>query len=320
MNTEDFSSKKISGLSPTIIIGSPRSGTSIFVKLMDKCSFFIGYDDENSSESALFRTINMTIMKQGGAHELENPEKILAFINANKAELVDKTISELQLDKVKNFISLPKNKKDNLTFPPNKPWGWKDPQTVFLLDIWLTVFPEAKLIYIVRHGVDVANSLQTRFKKWPGKPRRRIFPLELRLTYNKLREEKKHFKAFIQLIHPKNFGQIIKNTLKIIKGRQCKTMKGAFDVWIKYITQAEKIIATLPEERVLIIRYEELLSNPMPIMKKAISFSKIPALTDDEVKEITSVLNISRKFAYKKNKKHLRFSRRVKSKLAEKGY
>ena len=41
----------------------------------------------------------------------------------------------------------------------DQPWGWKDPRNVFTLPLWLRVFPEAKIIYIVRNGVDVAASL-----------------------------------------------------------------------------------------------------------------------------------------------------------------
>ena len=41
-------------------------------------------------------------------------------------------------------------------------WGWKDPRTTVTLPFWLTVFPKAKIIHIVRHGHDVANSLYCR--------------------------------------------------------------------------------------------------------------------------------------------------------------
>ncbi len=44
----------------------------------------------------------------------------------------------------------------------NKPWGWKDPRNTFTLPYWLQRFPKAKVIHLIRHGWDVALSLQNR--------------------------------------------------------------------------------------------------------------------------------------------------------------
>ena len=50
-------------------------------------------------------------------------------------------------------------------------WGWKDPRTCFSLSLWLKIFPKAKVIYIQRNGVDVAQSLVVRNEKiGSGKP------------------------------------------------------------------------------------------------------------------------------------------------------
>ncbi len=42
------------------------------------------------------------------------------------------------------------------------PWGWKDPRNTFTFDFWQRVFPQARVIHIYRHGVDVAASLRAR--------------------------------------------------------------------------------------------------------------------------------------------------------------
>jgi hypothetical protein len=41
-------------------------------------------------------------------------------------------------------------------------WGWKDPRNTFTLPVWLRCFPEARLVHVVRNGVDVALSLHRR--------------------------------------------------------------------------------------------------------------------------------------------------------------
>ena len=46
--------------------------------------------------------------------------------------------------------------------------------TVATLPIWLSLFPEARLIYIVRHGVDVASSLMVRERKLLQKRKERF--------------------------------------------------------------------------------------------------------------------------------------------------
>jgi len=45
------------------------------------------------------------------------------------------------------------------------PWGWKDPRNTFTIDIWIEVFPNAKLIHIYRNPIDVAESLRKRTLK-----------------------------------------------------------------------------------------------------------------------------------------------------------
>lgn len=49
----------------------------------------------------------------------------------------------------------------------NRPWGWKDPRNTFTLTHWLRLFPNAKVIHLIRHGWDVALSLQKRNQR-PG--------------------------------------------------------------------------------------------------------------------------------------------------------
>ena len=43
--------------------------------------------------------------------------------------------------------------------------GWKDPRNTFTLDLWLKLFPNAKIINIMRHPLDVSQSLLVRQNK-----------------------------------------------------------------------------------------------------------------------------------------------------------
>jgi len=41
-------------------------------------------------------------------------------------------------------------------------WGWKDPRNTLTLRLWLDLFPEARVIHVIRSGIDVALSLHRR--------------------------------------------------------------------------------------------------------------------------------------------------------------
>ena len=40
--------------------------------------------------------------------------------------------------------------------------GWKDPRTCLTMDVWNEIFPEARLLHVTRHPLDVAISIQRR--------------------------------------------------------------------------------------------------------------------------------------------------------------
>ena len=44
-------------------------------------------------------------------------------------------------------------------------WGWKDPVNSITIDVWKNIFPKAKIIYVYRNPIDVAQSLKVREEK-----------------------------------------------------------------------------------------------------------------------------------------------------------
>jgi len=42
------------------------------------------------------------------------------------------------------------------------PWGWKDPRTVLVLDLWSGLFPEGKFLFVFRDPAQVIDSLRAR--------------------------------------------------------------------------------------------------------------------------------------------------------------
>src|SRR5207302_9249377 len=105
------------------------------------------------------------------------------------------------------------------------PWGWKDPRNTFTLPMWLHIYPDAKLISIERHGVDVAESLRAsemsnlkgaaqRYERYPA------------LSF--LRQSEDSF----------------------VDSPRCLSLDGGFSLWSAYVSQARRMLKMLPVDRV----------------------------------------------------------------------
>jgi hypothetical protein len=121
-------------------------------------------------------------------------------------------------------------------------WGFKDPRCVLTLAVWLQVFPQARVLYIHRNGVDVANSLKVRsdahfLRSWEN--RHRGLGLRYRLEPR-----------------PRIPGQLSMSL-------RCQSLDGAFELWKEYCAAAERALTMLPEERRLVIKFEEFVSDPV---------------------------------------------------------
>src|SRR5439155_24706777 len=109
---------------------------------------------------------------------------------------------------------------------------------VFTLPAWLVLFPQAKLVYIVRNGIDVAASLRLREQRELD---RRIEEFSA-----KARQLNKH-----SMLERASF-----------KGSaRCLTLAGGFSLWEEYVAEAETALAGVPNERV-VVSYEQFLADP----------------------------------------------------------
>ncbi|MFN3951293.1 MAG: sulfotransferase [Thermaurantimonas sp.] len=142
--------------SPVIIIGMHRSGTSMLAEVLHQSGIHMGEDRDHNFEALHFLSINQRAMWKAGADwfkPIQPPDE--CFDHPGIHELF------------KIHFKIHGNRKYLLHKLLNKPWGWKDPRNTFTLPYWLQLFPEAKVIHLIRHGWDVALSLQNR-NKIPG--------------------------------------------------------------------------------------------------------------------------------------------------------
>jgi hypothetical protein len=137
--------------SPVIIAGMHRSGTSIITQLLERGGLYVGgsWIDKNH-ESIYFSRANRAMVGEGPymLHDYGwTSPKTDEFIQARRgyAERAAATASVFFDDR-----------------NGEPAWGWKDPRNCLTLPVWLSIYPTARVLHIVRDGRSVALSLTDR--------------------------------------------------------------------------------------------------------------------------------------------------------------
>src|SRR5581483_11820570 len=117
---------------PVIILGMHRSGTSMISELLDQLGLFVGRQLQDDHESTFFLDLNDQIMNRVSA-AWDWPAPILDFLECDEAMRMtaEALAADLQTRRIKSFL----HRGSLESF--DKPWGWKDPRTVFTLPLWL---------------------------------------------------------------------------------------------------------------------------------------------------------------------------------------
>ena len=180
--------------SPIILIGMHRSGTSLVTRMLRQVGGYFGDALEKNSEPQAFIAINDAILDSLGVKWNNPTPGIYDDIENNSALICELLLSNIQVLRDGFFESYGKRGKENPCAPrfkinrekagminmflqrnqllPNHDcsngipfWGWKDPRNTITLNIWLKMFPHAKVINVKRNGIDSALSLNARAKK-----------------------------------------------------------------------------------------------------------------------------------------------------------
>ncbi len=137
--------------SPLIIIGMHRSGTSLVAKVLEKAGIFMGVVKDHNYEAMHFLSLNQQTLWAAGGSWLKPviPEKI-HWKTFPKEELF---CEHFRLNTKAQQILYQRFPRD---------WGWKDPRNTFTLPMWLSLFPDAKVLHVFRDEKEVLKSLQSR--------------------------------------------------------------------------------------------------------------------------------------------------------------
>jgi len=283
--------------SPIIVIGMHRSGTSLVSRMLEAMGLFLGHKKEGNNESFFFQYIDRWLISQsGGSWTHPAPIRYLLENRQIRAMTVD-YMRRYLLDspRVISYLGWKKYLQHRSLFNMPAPWGWKCPWTTFTLPLWLDVFPNAKVIHIYRHGVDVANSLRKRTL-------RALEPTPARTLYHRLR--------FLHWMRPKAGG--------FIGSMRCATLEGGLSLWEEYVAEARTHVRELGE-RAIEVRFEDLLAEPIARMGDLAEFCGI-APSAALLGKAAGLARKERAYAYRSSPELNAFARGVAERLHAQNY
>ncbi len=149
--------------SPIIVIGMHRSGTSLVTRLLEKMGVFWGSVKDEYNESICFQLLNEQLFRQVNC-KWDDTESLVTF-SSNEAQntRLSKTIHNIVDEKFfRIYCGVSISSRDKRNSNSHLIWGFKDPKNTFTLPFWLKRFPNAKVIHVIRNGIDVASSLWKR--------------------------------------------------------------------------------------------------------------------------------------------------------------
>lgn len=286
---------------PIIIIGMSRSGTGMLAKMLEDLGLFIGKSKDRNNEALFFIDLNMWLLEQSSGG-LENPKSIRYLLEDREVRTLfaDFIRHTMKTPKVISYLGFKKYLTCRTPLNLNIPWGWKDPRNTFTLPFWLDIFPNAKVIHICRHGVDVANSLRESQDK----------------GLERLRIKDSIYKSLYWYYLANKF---IPNKKKFVYLR-CSTLEDGISMWEEYLEEARGHVSNLGSNATE-IKYEDLLQQPSKELKNLTKFCEL-GVTDNDIDIVSNLANKSRAYAYKNSTELKEFAARsdIKNILESMGY
>ena len=136
--------------------------------MLEACGVFWGALPDEYNESPFFQSLNEALFHMASA-TWDSPEPVARFFdepdNQKQAEaFLRKRVADGLLTE---YLSGYEYGETALQQSLPALWGWKDPRNVYTLRLWLALFPDARVIHILRNGIDVSLSLLRRESSRP---------------------------------------------------------------------------------------------------------------------------------------------------------
>lgn len=272
-----------------------RSGTSMLASRLAELGVFLGHRlQPGHHEARLFQSLNTWLLRQesGG---WDNPEPVRLLLEEPRARAVAAEYLRhvLGSPRALSFLGPTRYVRHRTIAGLREPWGWKDPRSTFTLPIWLDLFPEAKVIHVLRHGVDVAESLRVRQERViEGAPA--------------VLEGRKWRYSFTE----KGSG--------FTRGLRFADLDEGLRVWDLYVAEARRHGAALGE-RAIELRYEDFLARPEEHLERLATFCGLQPSVD-AVQAAARGIDASRAYPFSRSEHLVHAAHRNADRLASNGY
>jgi hypothetical protein len=151
------------------MIGAHRSGTTATARALELLGLQIGQHLDSHREPYGLQRLHEDYLRRGGASWYE-PEPFLERLKTpqGRRECVD----HLRRNVRENFGNVfgYRNNIEGLWLRARlklgTAWGWKEPRTTLFAPAWLEIFPDARIIHVVRDPLAAAASIQGRELKF----------------------------------------------------------------------------------------------------------------------------------------------------------
>src|SRR5690242_12260393 len=154
---------------PVIIIGAHRSGTSATARALELLGLQIGQRLDSHRESRVLQQVHDAYLRRVGA-TWSDPNAFLQRMQTpeGKRDCSDYLRSNFKahFSKTFGYRNNPKGWWLRLRLKLGAPWGWKEPRTTLFGPAWLEVFPEARIVHVMRDPLAAAESIRERELKF----------------------------------------------------------------------------------------------------------------------------------------------------------
>ena len=267
---------------PLLVMGCHRAGTTMLTRLLRDAGWHIGTELDVNLESKVFLEINDWLLDLAGA-SWQYPAPFAEFLR-NEA-LVDKATEYVRQFMASAMVARFATEPGHL-----RRWAWKDPRNSITFPIWRRVFPEVRVLNVTRHGVDVAESLRVRAGRVLQAP-----ALQVRSVAT---------------------ARDLLGLKWITLGSRVASLEGGLQMWTEYSDSAAGHVRDLGPQRALTVRYEELLLDPEPTLRRVLTFAGHAGPLDTT----QSDLHAERCFAFRHDPELVRLARDHEAALREHGY
>ncbi|HET9856948.1 MAG TPA: sulfotransferase [Chthoniobacterales bacterium] len=154
---------------PVLIIGAHRSGTTATARALELLGLQIGQHLDSHREPRPLQKLHEDYLRRtGGAWH--NPQPFLKWIASEegKQDCVAYLRSNVRRDfaRIFGYRFNPKGLWLRARLNFGRQWGWKEPRTTLFAPAWLEVFPEARIVHVIRDTHAAASSIRERELKF----------------------------------------------------------------------------------------------------------------------------------------------------------